>query len=118
MDEQHLGCVLFLEPLNDVGTVVDADASVDDLTRYAVLGQVLLQQFYGVRERDKHQHLVARLLNDFLYHIQPIAYVELNDFALVGVHRTARYLQQLVNLYRSIDRAHFFPVGLNQHLLA
>ena len=107
-----------MEPLNDVGTVIDTDASVDDFTRYAVLGQVLLQQFYGVRERDKHQHLVARLLNDFLHHIQPTTHIELDDFTLVGVHRTARYLQQLVNLYRSIDRAHFFPVGFNQHLLA
>ena len=112
-----MGVLLGLEVLDNLTTLVQRHLTIDDRAVNLVLGEVGLQQFDGVRERYEYQYLTSSFFDNFRDHVQAVRYIELDDFSIVRIDRTAAYLQQLVYLGRCIDRANLFTCRFDKHLV-
>ena len=77
LDDENFGVYTVLKLFYQLRTSIDRHVSIDNFTGDAMLGQVFLKQLNGVGERNKHQHLVARFVNDFLHHVQTVRHVKL-----------------------------------------
>jgi len=88
--------VLCLELLDDVSALGRGHAAVDGGRCVPGLDDPLLQHLQRVPVRHKDQHFLVRASDYIQQFVHPITHVELHHVPIIGVHRTLRDLQELV----------------------